>query len=100
MPWLIEACLVGAPPKTLGRQVSLQARVRDLPSMKWRLSNRTEECYKWLSKWMTLMGPYARFTLRRSGRVIVWSPPSVMTLGNVFPAFDGPFFSASVAGER
>ena len=26
VPWLIEACLLGAPPKTLGRQVSLQAK--------------------------------------------------------------------------
>lgn len=31
----------------------------------------TQESYKWLSKCITLIGPYARLTLRRSGRVIV-----------------------------
>lgn len=32
--------------------------------------------------------------------MIVWSPPSVMILGNVFPFNAGPFFFASVAGSR
>ena len=27
--------------------------------------------YRWLSKWTTLIGPYARFTLLRRGRVMV-----------------------------
>lgn len=37
---------------------------------------------------------------RRSGSVIVWSPPSVITRGRVFPLIAGPLLSASVAGAR
>lgn len=56
--------------------------------------------YRWLSKWMTLMGPYSRLMLRSRGSVIVWSPPRVMTRGSVLPFFDGPFSFASVFGAR
>ena len=49
---------------------------------------------------MTLIGPYSRVTLRSSGRVIVWSPPKVMTRGSVLPFFDGPGLSESVFGFR
>jgi hypothetical protein len=37
---------------------------------------------------------------RRRGRVMVWSPPRVMTRGRVLPFLAGPFFLASVLGER
>lgn len=37
---------------------------------------------------------------RRRGRVIVWSPPKVITLGRVLPFLAGPSFLASVAGAR
>lgn len=37
---------------------------------------------------------------RSSGSVMVWSPPSVMTRGSVLPFLAGPFFFASVLGER
>lgn len=37
---------------------------------------------------------------RSSGRVMVWSPPSVMTRGSVLPFLAGPSLSASVAGAR
>lgn len=62
--------------------------------------NKGEFSYRWLSKWMTFTGPYARFTLRSNGKVIVWSPPSVINRGRVLPCFDGPLASASVTGER
>ena len=32
---------------------------------------------RWLSKWITLTGPYTLATPRNNGRVIVWSPPYV-----------------------
>lgn len=69
-----------------------------------RLSEERKKRYlqvsKWLSKWITEMGPYARLIDRSSGRVMVWSPPSVMTRGSVLPFFEGPSLSASVAGAR
>lgn len=37
---------------------------------------------------------------RKRGRVIVWSPPRVITRGSVFPFLAGPFLFASVAGAR
>ena len=88
---------MGAPPKTLGRQVSLEGRE---VSYRQVLQRNEWVAYRWLSKWITLMGPYAFTTLLSRGRVMVWSPPSVITLGNVFPFSDGPFFFASVAGSR
>ena len=38
--------------------------------------------------------------LRKSGRVIVWSPPRVMTRGRVLPCKAGPVSLALVAGAR
>ena len=52
------ACLLSAPPHTFSLHVS-----------------------KWLSKRMTLMGPWSRSMLRRRGSVMVWSPQRVMTCG-------------------
>ena len=43
--------------------------------------------------------PY-RLIERSNGRVIVWSPPSVIKRGSVFPFLDGPGLSASVCGAR
>ena len=56
--------------------------------------------YRWLSKWITLTGPYSRFMLRSRGSVMVWSPPRVMTRGRVLPFFERPGFLASVKGAR
>lgn len=64
-----------------------------------RGSNRIRT-YRWLSKWMTLMGPYAAVTLRRSGRVMVWSPPNVIIRGSVNPDLENPFSFALVKGKR
>lgn len=77
VPWFTLAVFDKLPPKTLGFHVS-----------------------KWLSKWITLMGPYNFLTLLKIGRTMVWSPPKVITLGNVLPFRLGPALSASVAGVR
>ena len=49
---------------------------------------------------MTVIGPYALFMLRRSGSVIVWSPPRVIKRGSVLPCLEIPGSLASVAGSR
>ena len=49
---------------------------------------------------MTVIGPYALFMLRNSGRVIVWSPPSVIKRGKVLPFLETPTSFAFVAGSR
>lgn len=38
--------------------------------------------------------------LRSRGRVMVWSPPSVMTRGRVLPFFEMPWAVALVEGAR
>lgn len=38
--------------------------------------------------------------LRKSGRVMVWSPPNVMTRGKVLPWREGPGLEESVVGAR
>lgn len=77
MPWLMLATSEGDPPKTFGFQVS-----------------------RWLSKWMTVMGPYSRLMDRSRGSVMVWSPPRVMTRGSVLPPLAGPTSLAAVEGAR
>ena len=71
------ACLLGAPPNTFGFHVS-----------------------RWESKCITVIGPYALFMLRNNGRVIVWSPPSVIKRGSVLPFLEMPTSFALVAGSR
>ena len=52
----MAACFEGAPPKTLGRQVSLWIS-RLSKGVERERGGNGRRTYRWESKWMTLMGP-------------------------------------------